>query len=341
MNLDGLSICILSCLDKIGVNRTTTATFYILKGKKSSQTMQDIHLFKLTSFFYLFPDLQKSNYEWYLQNLYKEGFVQFQHENSVSITKKGIDRLQKENLPYINGYKYGKISQIFWRRVLLIVQTTSNLIKNNNRFRPIILEEDVHLFVKGYLLNIPFTREQLSNQLYEECISFLYTRTKEECDIFVWKLTGKDRISLTNKQIANKLGIQEWDVYLIFQAMIHHLLSKIEEFPILQSICPNIEMTQLGDSTRRTYSFIQKNKTIDEIVTLRNLKRSTVEDHIIEIARSNPNFLIDTFITVDKRKKIEEIYMQKSTKKLKELKQYVGESISYFEIRLVLTRIEQ
>lgn len=338
--MDGLSICILSCLDKIGVNRTTTATFYILKGKKSSQTMQDIHLFKLTSFFYLFPDLQKNNYEWYLQNLYKEGFIQFQHENSVSITEKGIGRLQKINLPYINGYKYGKIAQIFWRRVLLIVQTTSNLIKNNNRFRPIVSEEDIHLFVKDYLLNIPFTREQLSNQLYGECLSFLQSRTRQECEIFVWKLTGSARISLTNKQIANKLGIQEWDVYLIFQSMMHDLVRKIEDFPLLQTICPRGEMQQLGDSTRKTYSFLQKNKTIDDIVTLRNLKRSTVEDHIIEIARSNPNFSIDTFITVDKRKRIEEIYTQKSTKKLKELKQYLDESISYFEIRLVLARIE-
>lgn len=336
--MDSLQKCILRCLHKINLDRTIAATYYILIGKKSSQTMQDIHLFELSPFFCLFPELTRKEYNHYLNELKKVDLIRFQDENHVLVTENGISILQTMNIPKVNGYKYGRIAPVFWKRLMLIIQSISNLNNQNNRFRPIVIDEDIQNFVKQYLLNVPFQVEQLNELLFQECYTFLQTRELIECEIFVRKLTGLDRIGLTDEQIATELAIDKWDVYVLFQSSIHHLLSRIEEFPMLQSIEPII-VKKLSDSTYKTKLLLQKNKTIDEISNIRRLKRSTVEDHIIEIMMNEPSIPLDSFVSIEKQKMIEDAYEKISSKKLKEIKQRLVEDISYFEIRLVLARL--
>lgn len=337
--MDGLSKCILTCLNRIGSDRTISATFYILKGKKSHQTIQDIHLFKLTSYFCIFPDLLRIEYDNKLAELKKEGYVLFSENDILSISNKARKFICNELLPSLNGYIYGKSSQMFWKRLHLLTQTISNLIENK-RFRPNIIDEDVQFFVKKYVLTIQYSKEQLNQILFEECYKFLQSREKTECEIFVRKLTGANKIGLTNKQIAEVLSIDEWDVHLIFQSILHNLLEQIEEYPLLKSICPPLEIEKLGDSTNKTKKLIELNKSIDEISEIRKLKRSTVEDHIIEIVMNETNFSIEQFVSIEKQKIIQEIYKQLSTKKLKVMKENLDSDISYFEIRMVLARMD-
>lgn len=337
--MDGLSKCILTCLNRIGSDRTISATFYILKGKKSSQTIQDIHLFKLTPYFCVFPDLLRSEYDNKLVELKKEGYVSFSENNILSITNKAREIICSELLPSLNGYTYGKSSQIFWKRLHLLTQTISNLMENK-RFRPNIVDEDVQFFVKKYVLTIQYSKEQLNRFLFEECYKFLQSRRKTECEIFVRKLSGANKIGLTNKQIAEALSVDEWDIHLILQSILHNLLEKIDEYPLLKSICPPFEIEKIGDSTNKTKKLIELNKSIDEISVIRKLKRSTVEDHIIEIVMNETNFPIEKFVSVDKQKIIQEIYNQLSTKKLKVMKENLESDISYFEIRMVLARMD-
>lgn len=337
--MDGLSKCILSCLRQLGTARTISATFYILKGKKSSQTIQDIHLFKVSPFFCVFPDLDRRVYDSYLNELSKKQLIYFVDENNVCLTEKGENLLQELRIPKVNGFKYGKSTQIFWKRFVLIVQTISNLANNNNKFRPVMNDDEIQLFVKKYLLSIPTSKKQFNDSLYTECLMFLRSMERIECEIFVRKLTGMYKIGLTNRQIAHELSIHEWDVYLIFQSMMHDLLSRIEDFPLLYSICPMLEVKVIGNSAIKTKKLLEMNKTIEEISTIRHLKRSTVEDHIIEIVRNDDSFRVEQFTSVEKQKKIVEVYEQSQTKKLSELKQLLDDTISYFDIRLVLVRM--
>lgn len=338
--MDGLSKCILICLDRIGMDRTISATYYILKGKKSSQTMQDIHLFKLTRYFYLFPDLHRSDYDRCLIELIKNGFIQNYEENYIVLTQSGKQIIDKINVPDINGMKYGKIAHLFWKRILLLVQSISNLNINNNTFKPIVIEEDIQLFIKKFLLSSPISKETINQKIFEECFLFLQSRQKIECEIFVLKLTGAERIGLTNRQIAIQLNMNEWDVYVSLQSMLHDLIKRIEEFPVLSIVCPKKEIMKFGESTNKTYHLLQKNKTIEEISNIRNLKKSTIEDHVIEIIMNTPTISIDNYVSLYIQNKIKEIYKKVNSKKLSDLKKHLDDEISYFEIRIVIARME-
>jgi uncharacterized protein YpbB len=76
---------------------------------------------------------------------------------------------------------------------------------------------------------------------------------------------------------------------------------------------------------------------VEQISRIRNLKRSTIEDHIVEIALHIKNFDLAAYVPKDKEKRILEAAKETSAKKLKLIREY-AEDASYFEIRLVLAR---
>ena len=71
-----------------------------------------------------------------------------------------------------------------------------------------------------------------------------------------------------------------------------------------------------------------------------NLKVATIEDHFVEIALREKDFSIEMFMEKEKVDKVIKVIEALQTRKLRVLKQAVGEDISYFEVRLVLARME-
>jgi uncharacterized protein YpbB len=70
------------------------------------------------------------------------------------------------------------------------------------------------------------------------------------------------------------------------------------------------------------------------------LKVATIEDHFVEIALREKEFSIEMFMEKEKMEKVTKVIEALQTRKLRVLKQAVGEEISYFEVRLVLARME-
>lgn len=91
----------------------------------------------------------------------------------------------------------------------------------------------------------------------------------------------------------------------------------------------------LTESTAKTFDFIQKGYSIDDIVVVRNLKQSTIEDHIIEILLNVPDYPIRNLVSNENIIKIKACIQQSSSKSLKVIKQQLSD-VSYFEIRAVM-----
>ena len=132
---------------------------------------------------------------------------------------------------------------------------------------------------------------------------------------------------------------------LLFWGTIHFLIQEVRdyenEFPLLSEII-SYQMRELNYLVyqRKTYNFWRQGRSLEEIATIRNLKVATIEDHFVEIALRERDFSIEMFMEKDKIDKVTEVIDALQTRKLRELKQAVGEDISYFEVRLVLARME-
>ncbi|GMB07831.1 helix-turn-helix domain-containing protein [Thermolongibacillus altinsuensis] len=335
-----LAKVVLFCLSRLNGERSLAAIYHLLNGKKSAQTLQDSKWYHLD---FLFGTLavQKSEILYIANRLEHERLIERIDDDTYKVTEKGEAALAQFSFPaYLNGLRYVNETEAFWRRLSLLVQTISNLV-HETTFEPIQRDEETLLFVKRWLLSRRNVTA-LAQSLYEELHRLLSRLDEKEANVFVWRLTSYERIGLTNEQVA--LALQEDPAYtqLLFQHVLHFFLKTTEKeshrFPLLFSLRADLyETIPLTSSTKKTYELLQQGRTLDEIARIRRLKRSTIEDHIVEIAANIPHFSIAPFLSEEKRQQIVGVAEKLRTKKLRMIKEAL-EDVSYFQIRLALAK---
>lgn len=338
-----IKLIILKSLIHLNGERSIYSIYHLLTGKRSSQTIQDASLYQLKEYFGIFPQLERSEIETITNQLVHFGYA-INNQNVLIATPKGKEVVQHSSSPSFNGWRYSSITPLFWDRLSLCIQSLSHLIHFQNRFIPINTNPDILQWVKWFLKNHSLPREELAQSLYDEVYCILDKLNDLKAQIFVLKLTGKDRIGFTNEQIGTITSKTEADVQLLFVSTIHFILSEIEstksQYPILSKITRlNHDTLTLTQSTQNTYKLLKSGRSIDEIAKERVLKRNTIEDHIVEITWQNPDFEISAFINESKYEMIKDTIQSIKSNQLKVIKDAVTAEVNYFEIRLVLAKV--
>lgn len=341
-----IKIIILNCLYKMNGERTIYSILHILNGKKSSQTIQDIHIFQLTSFFQTFPTLTREQLDDVVNTLYKEKWLVKVADNQYFIN--GARKVELENLlkvnpfpNYLNGWRFHAVTESFWQRLSLFIQVASHLSENSIRYIPVQRNTATQLWLKDSLHTISIERSEIHNHLYKEFVKCL-DGVEINPIILTHRLTGIQEIGLTADQAALELEMDSSLYQLSFIGILHFMIERIlsnkQEYPLLSHMIKDSkEKFTLTASTAKTYEFIKKGYSIEEILHLRNLKQSTIEDHIIEIILNVPEFPVHRLVSKEKITRIKNSIEQLSSKSLKVIKQQLVD-ISYFEIRVVMAR---
>src|SRR5690606_47675 len=94
---------VLTIMKRIEGQRTVSAPYHLIKGKKSGQTLQDIGYFNLHPYFALFPKLPKGVYDEQIRKLEAEGFLEAGKEE-IALTARG--RSVEAASSHLNGWKY-------------------------------------------------------------------------------------------------------------------------------------------------------------------------------------------------------------------------------------------
>lgn len=336
---------ILYGLEKIHGERSIYSIYHLYKGKRSSQTIQDAKLFQLEPLFGVLPQLKRETLDHAIQGLCNNGSIMLKEEGTYVVANKGKELLTTFTLPKgLSGWKFAGDALIFWERLSLTIQCLSYLIHNEHRFIPINRDQKILQWVKWFLKRQKGSREQIASKLYDEMYSVLFQLSEKQAMIFVYKLTGNKRVGLTNSQIADLLEMDSIRVSLNFQATLHELLENLErypqDFPLLAQIGKVTDrVNTLTHSTSKTLELLMDGKSVEEIATIRLLKKNTIEDHIVEIVLMDPSFDIAPFLTKDKFSIIMDCIQKLKTNQLKQIKQHLSIEVSYFEIRLALAKI--
>lgn len=339
---------ILYCLHAMNGERSIYAIFHILNGKKSSQTIQDVKLFRLEPFFNTYKNFSRKELEEIVSDLEKEQLITEKELKVFQLTTKGKETAKQFLYCYpflndLNGWKY-PYDWLFWQRFTLFVQVISNSIYGEKSYLPIQKNKEVQRWVKTVLLTLPFSREQLGRKLYDELVSALKRNEYMSPAVLVSRLTGYKSIGITKEQACELFQMEKELYHYQFISYLHYLIRTIEEnkmeFPLLFLLIKDLQhIAPLTMSARKTYTLMQKGYSMEEIAKIRNLKVSTIQDHIVEMALNLENFQIETFVNEEKRRKIVKAVKCNPTKQLKYIKQQVNEA-SYFEIRLVIARLK-
>lgn len=344
-----ISIMILFCLQKINSERTIYSIYHLLKGKKSSQTIQDSHLFQLIKVFQTFPSISRKYFDDAIIELKSNQFIECIEGETYRLTERGTtflyEKMTKLPLPkHLNGWKYHSIQEVFWKRLSLLVQVSSNLINFESSYIPIQNEEKVSDWLKATLRKMNRSRESLSEGLLNELITCLSSDEEEINQLVVTiRLTGFRQIGLTPIQAADELEMDPFYYQLEFFNSIHYMIEKIlnhdMEYPILSTLLSDHQKPIiLTNSSAITYKYLTLGYSLGEIAAVRNLRTSTIEDHIVEIALNDSSFQLEPFVSLENQNLIGKSMTNLASKQLKKIRQDLNEKVSYFQIRLVLAK---
>nr|WP_263325871.1 helix-turn-helix domain-containing protein [Neobacillus sp. Marseille-Q6967] len=334
---------ILYCLKQLNGERTIYSIFHLLNGKKSSQTIQDAHLFSLKRYFRILENLTRETFDEIITQLNENGWVDACGDQKYLLSESGDTYLKSNLLPaHTNGWKYQQITTLVWERLSILVQVTSHLTHKESRYVPIQKSKEVHLWLKTSLQQLSVTREKLGKILYEELMDCLNEVEGINQNVLVFRLTGYQQIGLTSFQIAKKLKMGPIQYDLEFINILHFIIHTVENdkgrYPVLSQLLTNIEVPNaLTLTSRKTWELLNQGLSIDQIAAVRHLKISTIEDHLVEFALHINEFSIDSYVDKNTQQKVINIARESNTRQLKVIRNSL-KTASYFQIRLVLAK---
>lgn len=338
---------LLFCLKQINGERTIYSIYHLFKGKKSSQTIQDAHLFEIIKYFGAFSGITREEIEKAIQNAYSQNWITSCGEQQYLLTDTGRNKLQRTSdeypgLPYLSGWLYHQKDVHFWERLSLLVQVISNLMRHERHYIPIQKNIHTHNWLKDFLKNNETPRNLLGSILYAELVECLEKENQLNPLVLTVRLTGYERIGLTANQAAEKLKMELARYHHEFLNLLHYLLMEVSspssQFPLLRSIVGAHEYgNTLTKSAQHTFQLLNQGFSIEEAAKSRHLKTSTIEDHIVEIALNTDDFSIDAYIDLQLKQKILVAARKADSKQLKQIRSRVAEA-NYFQIRLVLAK---
>ncbi|WP_226666914.1 helix-turn-helix domain-containing protein [Metabacillus litoralis] len=345
MKISYFHIVLLYCLKQFNGERSASAIYHLLKGKKSSQTIQDGKLFNISHMFSIFPKLSRvqTNSAWH--DLLQKGYIEELPENQFLITEMGKIELETalEQRPFpkdLHGWNYGDIGRLFWRRLSLLVQVLSNMAYERKVYLPVTKNQDDLQWVKMFLKQIKMEKLELIKLLHIEIFEALKVHDDKKAVIFVRKLTSSQKIGLTFDQIAVKEEEDAHYIYLMFWSVIHSFIYfqqlNDNQFPLFNEIIKDkFQVDFLTSSSQKTKTYLLQGKSIQEISRVRRLKESTIEDHIIEITLHDKRFQPWDFLSESDYNIIKKTIIELKTHQLKKVREVLGKTYSYFQIRLV------
>lgn len=336
---------VLEILKRIQNERSITSAFYLLRGKRSGQTIQDVGIFRLHSFFGILPKLHREVYDDAIQTLAEKQYI-IVEKDSFHLTEKGEHSLKETEILPFDGWHYQGNEHIFFSRLSLIVQSLSYSKENIKSFSPIQKDERIQNWVRHFLIHHQYHSGLLQQRICDEIIQSLSQISIQEQakEIVSKRLTGLQVPGFTWQQLSMELQMAEMDIQLLYIACLHSWLNEIsmnaDSYPYLYQMMENVRMdVPLSGSAYHTALLYRQGYSIEQISRIRKLKQNTIEDHIVELAMNDPAFPIEQFVKPEDIQEVKTKVLDYQTRKLKVLKEVLPH-LSYFQIRLVLSKGE-
>lgn len=286
---------------------------HIFHGRRTPSMLFKVEREKLYTPFGLFKTLTKDKLDQYLNELIKLKWLDINENNGYILSNNGSLALEKyfsdKDYPAkIVSLENATIRTPFFYQFQLVSQIFSEAIYSNKQYNPTIKDPIHQTTVKEWLATLDESLHNLSKCWSNELSLVLENLTEEEALILVWKLTGHELVGKTNRQLAESLSLDTVELYILLNQAIEQLIDLIEksEYTLLKSFLHQTKKNYYYGLSRSTYltaSYIRKGNNLADIALKRNLKLSTIQEHILEIALVKQSFNFRPFIP-------EKIYIQ-------------------------------
>lgn len=283
--MDFYQLFILSCFKEAKPMRTSTL-YHLLKGKRTSSILTYGYFYDVLKYFALLPKLKETTYNQIIFDLKTNNYLLENKDGLSVISEKGLALSNEEDFPETNNLQqmvYYKWDLSFFERIVFTTQVLSEKAYLEKQYLPI----ETNLFKQRRL------KIWLSKQKKDVVIRFYYEWEKlVDClpidgqELILKQLVGHNHRGQTLQQISEEKTNPPLYLYLEFKNYWHLLISEIIEnsnnYPVFASILIEEKTFVKEDSSKKTSELVLKGYSIEEIARVRNLKISTVTDHLIE-----------------------------------------------------------
>lgn len=229
-------------------------------------------------------------------------------EEGYLLTNKGKDQLttyfDEHYFPKTTEFSNLSLYRLFWERIQLFTQVFSEYSYQNTQYVPIIKnpihQENIRKLFSTGKKNI----DGFFNQWVEEQNLVFQTMDTEKSDILANILTGHNEVGKTRTQIAKELAMGEYEFNFYLRDLLEEVLEIIKsnrkQYPLNYEIVMQLNeevFLGLSQSTYQTYRMLKQGLSITQIARKRQLKESTVKEHILELAFIIKGFPVQAFVS--------------------------------------------
>ncbi|QGS68832.1 hypothetical protein CV093_11315 [Oceanobacillus sp. 143] len=267
---------LLECCKQIQTERTASSTYHLLKGRRSIQTVQDAHLYKLERYFGIYNKLSRKHFNHTMDELQLKGLLnrinpdKIVFETTPAATE-WLDVNKRIAFPFESyaGLAYHEITEIFLERLLLLIQTLTNSKMQYYSFIPVIDKPVIEKWVKKVYRKVKNQEAKYLNAIFQELRSILQHFSNEEAGLFIDRLTGYKSYGMSINQLSKKYELSIDDVQLIIVNMIHRLLSVLhnenDKYPFLSFIINDLtSATLLSNSAFHTSQLLLQGYSVEK-----------------------------------------------------------------------------
>lgn len=315
-----------------------TTTYHVLVGRRSTSILSYAYFNDILPFFGSFPEFKEAHYQQILAQLIQTGLLEKLPNGELAyVASSALDEQVELFENQIDYFRYGKKEAQAWRLVQFLVQVASYYGKTKH-YQP--LENSPYylnrtrLFVKQHQLNLRTT-------IYHELQMILANLPSETANFLARSFSGYQASgSVFFQLLPETQQTMPWS-RLAISAKCHPLFKVLEthpEFLLTQFIAPILQENQ-NQSALQTKKLYQKGLTCEQICQQRQIKESTLNDHLLEWALVDSDFPFSDFLTPTLSEALAHLPKNSWLYSYKELQ--LPENLSFFVLRLYQIKMKR
>ncbi|BDZ30972.1 helix-turn-helix domain-containing protein [Lactiplantibacillus sp. WILCCON 0030] len=180
----------------------------------------------------------------------------------------------------------------------LALQVVSEAVHQQRRYYPITTDRTIQRQVKHWFRQ--WQSPTLGTQIYADLVTFLKTQSPQAAAVFSQSLTGFAFPGQTDQQLAGQFERSPVEILVMRKDLSCHWVAWLKQTPtspIAALLQPMLKVNPVSSSAWQTYQDYQSGQNLAQIAQARQLKLSTVREHLLEVAILWPEFPVAELLT--------------------------------------------
>lgn len=258
------------------------------------------------------PHLDVQHFEHDISGLIRQGLL-LKENQGLLLTDRGKQVSMSKATDY-SFSRYPELNQkydyLLWQSILLLmVQVASESSYHNSNYYVASSNLKGQFFIKNWLQI--YGIKKLVSEISSALTNFLGYLNNTKADLFAAKLVGHMKNGMSDQQIADLLKISPVEVQITWKDLglqFADYLFKHQEFSINQLVRVTVLPGILTPTIQKTAALFNQGKKVSEIMQIRRLRQSTIEEHLQILAILQPNFPFDRILSNQDIKILERVF---------------------------------